>query len=118
MGTRFGIVAVTFWLLGCGAQESGDASSGGAGSGGQSSADSGLGGSLGGGQDADTNAGYPSGPYGTQPGDVLANLELVGYLRHDTTGLAYAAELGPISFESIRQSTDKTHALIHVSGFT
>jgi hypothetical protein len=49
---------------------------------------------------------------------ALPELELWGYLRTETTGLATDVAPGPISFESIRQSTDRTHALIHVSGFT
>lgn len=58
---------------------------------------------------------------GTKGGNsfgVLPDLELWGYLRTETKGLASDATLGPITFETIRQSTDKTHALIHVSGFT
>jgi hypothetical protein len=49
---------------------------------------------------------------------VLPDLEVWGYLRTETDGLASDATLGPITFDAIRQSTDKTHALIHVSGFT
>ncbi len=48
----------------------------------------------------------------------VPDLELWGYLKHEPTGLATEAALGPLDFDSIRQSTDKTHALIHVSGFT
>lgn len=50
--------------------------------------------------------------------EVLPELELWGYLRTGTTGLATEAPLGPLGFDAIRQSTDKSHALIHVSGFT
>lgn len=49
---------------------------------------------------------------------VLPELELWGYLRNETTGLASEAAVGPLDFDTIGQSTDKTHALIHVSGFT
>lgn len=49
---------------------------------------------------------------------ALPELELWGYLRNDTTGLATEAALGALDFASVRQSTDKPHALIHVSGFT
>jgi hypothetical protein len=58
---------------------------------------------------------------GTKGGNsfgVLPELELWGYLSTETKGLANDGTLGPVTFESIRQSTDKTHALIHVSGFT
>ncbi len=43
---------------------------------------------------------YPSGPHGTQVGDVLANMNLLGYLRDATTGLASEAGLAPLSFAS------------------
>lgn len=49
---------------------------------------------------------------------ALPELELWGYLRNDTTGLATDAALGALDFASVRQSTDKPHALVHVSGFT
>ncbi|MBE7484203.1 MAG: hypothetical protein HS104_30070 [Polyangiaceae bacterium] len=49
---------------------------------------------------------------------ALPELELRGYLRNDTTGLATEAAFGALDFDSVRQSTDKAHALIHVSGFT
>jgi hypothetical protein len=93
--------------LGCSSQES---EAGGRGAGGKSLGDGGVGGVSG--------YDYPSGPYGKAVGDVVADLQLLGYVRTDTTGLASDAALGPVSFGSIRQSTDKTHALIHVSGFT
>lgn len=56
-------------------------------------------------------------PGGGGPRSVPA-LELWGYLRNEPTGLATEVALGPLDFESIRQSTGKTHALVHVSGFT
>lgn len=55
---------------------------------------------------------------GTQTFGSLPELELWGHLRTETTGLATDVVAGPISFAAIRQSTDRTHALIHVSGFT
>lgn len=91
---RYALVAVLLCLVGCGAREASDSS----------------GGTKGGG--AGGSGGKAFG------GHVLPDLELWGYLRNDPTGLATDAALGPLSFESIRQSTDKTHALIHVSGFT
>lgn len=63
-------------------------------------------------------AAYPAGPYGNQLGDVLPNIELEGYLSTETTGLAYQAPFQSLTFADVRQNTDKTHALIHVSGFT
>lgn len=56
-------------------------------------------------------------PGGGGPRSV-PGLELWGYLRNDPTGLATEVALGPLDFDSIRQSTGKTHALVHVSGFT
>ena len=47
---------------------------------------------------------------------MLADVALWGYLRIDSAGLATEAALGPVSFDAIRQSTDNTLALIHVSG--
>lgn len=49
---------------------------------------------------------------------ALPELELWGHLRNDPTGLATSAPLGALGFDAIRQSTDKAHALVHVSGFT
>lgn len=127
-------------LAGCGG--SGDDAAGGAGSGGSgavgtggsgaagvggSGAGGGNGGSAGvatggsagslgiGGQ---TGSSYPPGPYGNQVGQVLPNLQVEGYLRHDATGLAYQAQYKPLTFADIRDSSPKAHALIHVSGFT
>jgi len=48
----------------------------------------------------------------------LPELELWGYLRNDPTGLASTVAPGPLGFDAIRLSTAKTHALVHVSGFT
>ena len=82
----------------------------------------GLGGGAGASSDAssdsDNGSAYPSGPHGTQVGDVLANMNLLGYLRDATTGLASEAGLAPLSFASIRASTQKKHVVFHVSGFT
>ena len=101
MGGRFALVVLVA-LVGCSSQASDDRGRGGKQLG------------IGGGDGYD----YPSGPYGTEVGSVVADLQLWGRLRHEATGLATSAELGSLSFGSIRQSTDKTHALIHVSGFT
>lgn len=62
---------------------------------------------------------YPAGPYGTDVGKVVANLELEGYVRFDpTTGLATTATYGATSFADLRTKSPRKHALIHVSGFT
>ena len=70
------------------------------------------------GSSASDSGGKLGGWYDPKIGQVLPELDLWGYVRTDATGLANDAVLGPVSFDSIRQSTNKTHALIHVSGFT
>jgi hypothetical protein len=123
--SRWAVVLLALPFLGCGGSESGGGSGtgtggtvGNGGSGGQIVADSGFDAPSVDDAGSEAGNGYPSGPYGTQAGDTLADLEMEGYLRHDSTGLAYSADFGAVSFASIRASTDKTHALIHVSGFT
>jgi hypothetical protein len=61
---------------------------------------------------------YPAGPYGTNVGNVIADLKLEGYVRVETTGLATSATYGPTSFAELRTGSARKHALIHVSGFT
>jgi hypothetical protein len=61
---------------------------------------------------------YPAGPYGNQVGSVLPNLEMLGYLRHDTAGLASEATLATVHFADLRASAPKSFAMIHISGFT
>ncbi|MBI3201356.1 MAG: hypothetical protein HYZ29_07415 [Myxococcales bacterium] len=62
-----------------------------------------------------SDAASSGGPGGLE---ALPEIELWGHLRHDPMGLATAATPGPLSFDAIRQSTARPHALIHVSGFT
>ena len=85
-----------------------------AGAGGSAAGTSGVGGGAAG---APT-VGYPPGPYGTREGDVLADLETVGYLKHDPVGLAYGAPFGVVRFSDIRETATVPYAIIHVSGFT
>lgn len=124
---RLGAVAALVFAVACGQSSpagSGSAAGGSSGSVGASGGAFGVGGGAGASADASTDAPengggvYPSGPYGTQTGDVLANLTLLGYVRDATTGLAYEAALAPTSFADIRASTQKQHAVFHVSGFT
>lgn len=62
---------------------------------------------------------YPAGPYGAAVGEVVANLELEGYVRYaPTTGLATTATYGATSFAAIRAGSPKKYAIVHVSGFT
>jgi hypothetical protein len=116
LGLRFRFAAVALVLcLGCGSSGSEDAS-GAAGS-------SNTGGSAGRGtgsdaaSDADVS-GYPPGPYGNAQGEVLADLELDGYLRHESSGLAYQASFGRVRLSDVRTSAPTAYALIHISGFT
>lgn len=69
--------------------------------------------------DTGTPPTYPAGPYGTAVGEVVANLELEGYVRYaPTTGLATTATYGATSFAAIRAASPKKYAIVHVSGFT
>jgi len=61
---------------------------------------------------------YPSGPYGTAVGSVVADLELMGYLREATTGLATEATYGAAKLSDVRARATVKYAVIHVSGFT
>ncbi len=70
-------------------------------------------------RDTGTAPTHPAGPYGTAVGEVVANLELEGYVRYaPTTGLATTATYGPTSFAAIRAASPKKYAIVHVSGFT
>lgn len=64
------------------------------------------------------DGGQPGALSGGRVGEVVPELELRGYLRVETTGLATDATLGPMNWDSIRNSTSLSHGLIHVSGFT
>ncbi len=64
------------------------------------------------------DGGQPGALAGSSVGEVVPELELWGYVRVETTGLATDATLGPVSWASIQKSTSRSHALIHVSGFT
>jgi hypothetical protein len=89
MVSRFAIVAALLALVACGGSEA--------------SEDPATAGGVGGTKQS----------FGSVP-----DLQLWGYIRHDATGLANEAPLGAVSFDAIQNSTDKTHALLHVSGFT
>jgi hypothetical protein len=66
----------------------------------------------------DPQAAYPEGPYGNGVGQVLGDLDFVGYLRNETKGLATSATLAPIKLSAIRaQAGTAKYAFIHVSAF-
>ncbi|HMR05634.1 MAG TPA: hypothetical protein PKA88_07640 [Polyangiaceae bacterium] len=127
LGVLFVVLAV-----GCGGSDGSGVGGPGVGSGGFGAATGGSGGSgaslaldAGGGLDAAPDAkgvggapAYPAGPYGNQVGSVLPNLEMLGYVRHDTTGLASEATLETVDFADLRAGAPKGLALIHISGFT
>jgi hypothetical protein len=119
---RAGFSGVVLVLnLGCGSDDSaaagGQTGSGGSGGSGAAAAGGSAGTLAEAGADAD-QTGYPPGPYGTATGDVLADLELDGYLRHESAGLAYEASFGSVQLSDVRATAPAGHALIHVSGFT
>jgi hypothetical protein len=59
---------------------------------------------------------YPSGPYGTNEGDVLSDLSWVGYLDDDATMPALQAPFGDTSMHQIRDE-GRSYALVHISEF-
>ena len=69
-------------------------------------------------EDVADAASYPSGPYGSAVGDTVPNLELIGYVREATTGLATEAAYGAARLSDVRARTSVKYAVIHVSGFT
>lgn len=119
-----GLRSVPVWLalatLGCGSSSDAGGTGGAPGSGGSGGSSAGAGGAIvDAAPDVLTGRGpYPTGPYGNQQGDVLADLELEGYLRHDTTGFAYQGSFAPVRLSDVRATAPTTHAVIHVSGFT
>ena len=61
---------------------------------------------------------YPEGPYGNAVGQVLGDLDFVGYLRNEPKGLATSATLAPVKLSEVRsQAGEIKYALIHVSAF-
>ena len=62
--------------------------------------------------------GYPAGPYGSQVGDVIPNLDLTGYIRFETTGLASDAAASAASLGDVRSQGTRDHIIIHVAGYT
>ncbi|MEI8256555.1 MAG: hypothetical protein WCJ30_12855 [Deltaproteobacteria bacterium] len=65
--------------------------------------------------DASGAAAYPAGPYGTAVGQVLANLNWVGYVNSDGAMVSSALPYGPTSLDALRQGHH--YGLIHISEF-
>ncbi len=60
-------------------------------------------------------AAYPAGPYGNQVGQVLANLNWVGYVNTDGAMVSTALPYGPTSLDALRQGHH--YGLVHISEF-
>jgi hypothetical protein len=116
---RSSSLAVVLLALGCGSSSNEGGGGGTTGSGGAGGALDGSAGALADASPDATGIGpYPNGPYGTQVGDVLADLETEGYLRHETGGYAYQASFETVRLSDLRATAPVGHALIHISGFT
>jgi hypothetical protein len=59
---------------------------------------------------------YPSGPYGKNAGDVIANLQWVGYENDAADALVSTKPYGSYSMDAARLS-GRRYALLHVSEF-
>ena len=103
---------------GTGGGASASATGGSGGAGAALAVDAGTAGDAGNGVGTAGASAYPAGPYGNQIGSVLPNLELLGYVRHDTTGLASDATLESVNLQDVRASAPRPYAMIHISGFT
>jgi hypothetical protein len=57
---------------------------------------------------------YPAGPYGTNEGDTLEDLQMDGYLNTAGMPLSTMLPFGAVSMQSLRQ-TGRRYALVHTS---
>lgn len=57
---------------------------------------------------------YPAGPYGSNQGDTLEDLQLDGYVNTAGTQLSTMVPFGAVSMQSLRQ-TGRRYALVHTS---
>jgi hypothetical protein len=64
-------------------------------------------------QDASVGA-YPAGPYGSNEGQTLEDLQIEGYLNASGGALSTMSPFGPVSMQSLRQ-TGRRFALVHTS---
>lgn len=65
-----------------------------------------------------TGAAYPEGPYGVNVGQTLGDIEFVGHLRKETTGLATASELSTLKLSDVRaKAGEPKYAVIHLSAY-
>ena len=64
---------------------------------------------------ADAGVGpYPAGPYGSNMGDTLEDLQLDGYLNAAGTQLSTTLPYAPVSLQNLRE-TGRRYALVHTS---
>jgi hypothetical protein len=66
--------------------------------------------------EVDTNP-YPDGPYGTKVGDILGDVQLVGYEHSDPTTLATTVDYLPNSLSQIRKDVTVPYGLLHILEF-
>jgi hypothetical protein len=57
---------------------------------------------------------YPAGPYGSNEGDTLEDLQMDGYLNTAGMPLSTMLPFGAVSMQSLRQ-TGRRYALVHTS---
>ena len=60
---------------------------------------------------------YPDGPYGTKVGDVLADVQLVGYEHSDPTSLANTVDYAPGSLSQLRKDATVPYGMLHILEF-
>lgn len=89
---------------------------GGNASGGMASGGSSVGGGGNPGSCFDTNSPYPSGPYGIEEGDVVADMELEGYVNLEADAISNTKPYTDTSLEALRR-TGRCYAVVHVSEF-
>jgi hypothetical protein len=66
---------------------------------------------------APTATAYPEGPYGTQVGAVLGDMEFGGHYRNETTGLATESPYETVKLADVRSKATTKYALIHMSAY-
>ena len=60
---------------------------------------------------------YPDGPYGTKVGDVLADVQLVGYDHSDSSSLANTVDYAPASLSQLRKDATVPYGVLHILEF-
>jgi hypothetical protein len=60
---------------------------------------------------------YPDGPYGTKVGDILADVQLVGYEHFDSSSLANTVDYLPSSLSQVRKDATVPYGMLHILEF-